>query len=393
MSRRPRWLLWAAGVPAALLLIALGGYQLALHRLQAGILQALGPHASVGAMEIGWRAVALHDLRVRASSPGWPAQDELRAARIQAVPDLRSALRGQWRVQRVTIENAYIPVLRTRAGQLRVLPAWLEQAGEHPVDGQVAAHFPHEGWLRTASAAPATNGAASSAAVPLTPVSTAMPDIHIQQVVLKDVQVAFFDASIQRKPHQLLLEQVNADLGPLALPALAQPVRIDLSAQLRGPQRNGRITINGELTPATRDAQIAARLEGVDLIALQPYLLKLNDGGIRRGTLDMQLDASVRDNRLHAPGRMTLIDLELGNGQGFLGSIAGVPRKAVLAAMSEHGRIDLSFTLDGRLDDPAFSLNEQLAMRTAAGLAEALGVSLSGIAEGVGSVIKGLFGR
>lgn len=392
MSRRPRWLLWAAGVPAALLLIALGGYQLALHRLQAGILQALGPHASVGAMEIGWRAVALHDLRVRASSPGWPAQDELRAARIQAVPDLRSALRGQWRVQRVTIEDAYIPVLRTRAGQLRVLPAWLEQAREHTDEGQAVAQATHEGWLRTANAAPATS-AASSATAPLTPVSTAMPDIHIQQVVLKDVQVAFFDASIQRKPHQLLLEHVNADLGPLALPALAQPVRIDLSAQLRGPQRNGRIGINGELTPATRDAQIAARLEGVDLIALQPYLLKLNDGGIRRGTLDMQIDASVHDNRLHAPGRMTLIDLELGNGQGFLGTIAGVPRKAVLAAMSQQGRIELSFTLDGRLDDPAFSLNEQLAMRTAAGLAEALGVSLSGIAEGVGSVIKGLFGR
>lgn len=385
MKGRPCWWWWAAGVPTALALIAVGAYQLALHRLQAGILEALGPHATVGAMDLSWRALELRDLRVRASTAGWPADEELYATRIHVIPDLRSTLRGQWRVRQLTIDDAYVSVMRTRQGQLRVLPAWLEKTGNVTTLGSALT----QGGLRTAMAAPTASAATSG----LTPVSQDMPDIHIEQVLLQNVRAGFFDASIQRPPYRIQFEQLNAELGPIVLPALGQPVHIDLHAQLQGPRRNGRIHINGELTPATRDAKISTRLEGVDLIALRPYLIKFNDGGVKHGTLDMQLDATVQDQRLHAPGRMTLIDLELGNGRGVLDTIAGVPRRAVLAAMSEHGRIDMKFTLEGRLDDPSFSLNEQLAVRTAAGLAEALGVSLTGIAEGVGSVIKGLFGR
>lgn len=377
MSRRGRWLWWAAGVPAALLLMALAAYQVAVHRLQTGILQALGPHASVGAMDLGWRAIELRDLRLRASRQGWPDEDELRAARIQLIPDLRSVLKGRWRIQRITIEGARVSVLRTRQGQLRVLPAWLESSGAGG-DGPMPV------------STPATTPASAS---PLTPIDASLPEIHIEQVLLQGAQIAFFDASVRRPPHRLLLDQVDARIGPVALPALDRPVHIDLRAQLRGPHRDGDVSVQGEVTPSTRDARVDTRLRGVDLIALQPYLLKLNDGGVRRGTLDLRLDATVQGQHLRAPGHMTLIDLELGDARGVLGSIAGVPRRAVLAAMSKDGRIELDFTLDGRLDDPAFSLNEQLAMRTAAGLADALGVSLSGIAEGVGNVIKGLFGR
>jgi hypothetical protein len=53
----------------------------------------------------------------------------------------------------------------------------------------------------------------------------------------------------------------------------------------------------------------------------------------------------------------------------------------------------VAFTLEGRLDDPNFSLNESFALKVAGGLASALGVSLGGVVEGVGNVIKGLFGR
>ena len=61
--------------------------------------------------------------------------------------------------------------------------------------------------------------------------------------------------------------------------------------------------------------------------------------------------------------------------------------------MTREGRIEVDFVLEGRLDDPRFSLNDTLALRMAASLAERLGVSLGGVVEGVGGMIKGLFGR
>ena len=179
-------------------------------------------------------------------------------------------------------------------------------------------------------------------------------------------------------------DQLRADLGPLVLPALDQPVPLALEGVVQGPQRQGRVWLQGRVTPASRDARLQARLQGVDLVALQPYLLTAAETGVRRGTLDLKLDASVQGQRLHAPGVVTLTGLEVGNGSGPLGTFAGVPRQAVLAAMSRDGRIELRFTLDGRLDDPRFSLNENIATRLASGLAENLGVSVARRGRGRG---------
>jgi hypothetical protein len=48
--------------------------------------------------------------------------------------------------------------------------------------------------------------------------------------------------------------------------------------------------------------------------------------------------------------------------------------------------ITVRFALDGDIDDPHFSLNEALGTRVASGMAETLGVSLGGVAKGVGGL-------
>ncbi len=342
----------AAALAVVLLLGAALAFRAAVLRLHAGIEQALGPRASVGALSLGWAGVEIHDLRIRAAS-GWPAPDELRATRVRVVPELASMFDTVWRVRRIEVDGGYVSLLRSRDGRLRAVPALL---------------------------APAEAGGDA-------------PAVHIGELRLHDATVEFFDASVRRPGHRLRLVQVQARFGPIALPALDQPVAIELAARLQGPQRNGRVTLDGSVTPATQDATLALRLAQVDLTALQPYLLRVNEGGVRRGSLDLRLDASVRNKRLHAPGSLTLTGLELGQGRGLLGTFAGVPRQAVVAAMSRDGRIDLRFTLDGRIDDPNFSLNEALALRTAAGLAERLGVSVGGVVRGVGSLLGGLLSR
>ena len=121
-----------------------------------------------------------------------------------------------------------------------------------------------------------------------------------------------------------------------------------------------------------------------------------SDSAVRAGTLDLTLDAKAAQQRLRAPGKLAIEGLELADGGGplpGLGTFAGLPRQAVLAALARDGRIELDFVLEGRIDDPKFSLNELFAARFAVGLAEKLGVSLGGVVEGVGNVIKGLFGR
>jgi hypothetical protein len=209
------------------------------------------------------------------------------------------------------------------------------------------------------------------------------------------VSIEFYDASVTRgAPHRLRLTDLQAEIGPLALPALDERVTLKLSATVKGVQRDGDVQLSGHLTPSTRDAQLKLDAKGVDLVVLQPYLLKGGEAAVKSGSLDLSLNARVASQQLHAPGRVVLRGLELqSTGGNVLGTFAGVPRQAVLAALERDGRIELDFTLDGRVDNPRFSLNELFAARFAVGLAERLGVSLGGVVQGVGNVLKGLLGR
>ncbi len=345
----------------ALVLLLVAGPYLAAWQLQTRIEAALGPRATLGDISIGWSgSVELRQLRIQAA-PGWPAEDELRAERVHIRPDLRSLLGGPWRIASVTVEGGYLSAQRSRDGRLRLLPALLEERA---------------GRAQAPSQDP-----------------TPAPAIEIDEIRLADGALAFFDHSVRRPALQLRIEQLAARLGPLRLPALDQALQIELGGVFKGPQRDGRIEIRGRYTPASHDADLRARFSDVDLLALQPYLLKVAEAGVRRGTLDLDVHATVVGERLRAPGTLTLTNLELASGGGPLATFAGVPRQAVLAAMTRDGRLQVRFTLEGRLDDPAFSLNENLATKLASGLAETLGVSVSGVVKGLGGLVKGLFGR
>ncbi|MES2957510.1 MAG: DUF748 domain-containing protein [Pseudomonadota bacterium] len=360
MTRSNRRWAVALGLAAVALAAVALAFQLALRRLHSGIEAALGPRATLQATSLGWTGVELRGLRVRAQPGRWPAAQELSAERVRVVPSLSSLWRSGWRIASVTVEGASLSLLRDKDGRLRVLPSLLEGAGDDKAQ------------------------------------PGARQRLHIGALHLRDVAIDFHDASVvgaRGAPHHIRLEALRADVGPLALPALDERAALELQATLKGPQRNGSLSLQGQLTPATRDADLTLKVKGLDLVSLQPYLLRNNEASVRRGSLDLALAGRVKGQRLDAPGRLTLTDLELAGGGGVFATFAGVPRQAVLAAMSRDGRIELAFTLEGRLDDPKFSLNEVFAARFAVGLAEKLGVSLGGMVEGVGSVIKGLFGR
>ena len=358
---RRRWHV-VAGVLLAAALLAVVGFELAVRQLQSRIVGALGPRASIGAIEAHVSGVDLLDLRLK-GAPGWPAEDELRAKRVRIVPDLRSLFGGRWRIASIRVDGAYLSALRTRGGRLQLLPGLLD---DPPAAG------------RTKPPAGTT--------------SSGVPALEIASIHLTDATLAFFDGSVRQPPLGVRLEALEIEAGPLKLPEMDRAIELKLEGVVKGPQHDGRIALDGHYTPATRAAAIDARFTGVDLVGLQPYLIKVSDAGVRRGTLDLDLNAVVVANHLHAPGKVTLTNLELAS-DGPLATFAGVPKKAVIAALTEKGHVEIHFTLDDRLDDPAFSINENFATKVASGLAEGVGVSLSGVVKGLGGVVKGLFGR
>ena len=107
MTRTRRRLTLGAIVLLALVLLGFVGLNVAVHQLRSAIETALGPRASVGAINAGWTGVEVLELRIKGSA-GWPADDELRARRVHVRPDLRSLFGGPWRIATVQIGRAHV---------------------------------------------------------------------------------------------------------------------------------------------------------------------------------------------------------------------------------------------------------------------------------------------
>lgn len=361
--RARRWLWIGLVAVGVLAVVAVTALHFAAKALKGQIEQALGPDSEVGAIAVGWSTIEIRNLRIRGPK-GWPAEDALRAERIVVAPDLRALLSAAPRVHRITVEKGYLSMVRVRDGRLRVVPGLTE-----------------------------SKPAGKSGVRP--------PTVALGAVELRDTAMDFYDETVRRPAHRLRLENLQALVEDLRVPDLSGRTRLKLEAMVKGVQRNGTAAVQGWVEIATRDSEIVTRLRGVDLVALQPYLIKAAETGVRRGSLDLDLNSVVRKNALRAPGTMTLTGLELAEGGGALGTFMGMPRQAVLAALrNNQGQIRMNFTLEGRLDDPKFSLNESFATRVGAGVAQTLGVSIEGLARGVGGAargvgdtLRGLFGR
>ena len=155
----------------------------------------------------------------------------------------------------------------------------------------------------------------------------------------------------------------------------------------KGNRQDGKLAIDGSIELATNASGFSTKLRGIDMTVLQPYLIQSAETGVRRGTLDLDLKSSVTKGKLRAPGTLTLADLELASSSG---SFMGLPRNIATGMMKDKkGRISVKFVLEGDINDPKFSLNEQMATRLGSSLASALGISLESLAKGLGGVGSG----
>lgn len=369
------------GYILALLLLFVGAgalaFRVASQVLKGRVVAKLGPGGEVANVEVGWSSVELVGLSLK-GPPGWPTARSFHAERVKIVPSLRTLFTHKIEILSLSVDKPYLSMLRV-PGKLIMVPTLLE-TGRRERDRK-------------------SNGAGSART------------IIISRIALKDGIVEVFDSTVSRPPLKIRLEEIEAVVRDVVAPSLNERTRFDLSAVVKGQSRDGRMKISGWVAAADRDSSSHLVLDGVDLVSLQPYLMKRGEARVDRGTLDLNLKSEVRKNRLDGKGRMVIKQLEFAPSRGYLDTFMGLPRTAVIRFLEDHeDAIDVHFTLKGDISKPNFSLNETLATRVATAVAGQLGVSIRGVAEGVealgrkglegasgvadavGSAIRGLFG-
>jgi hypothetical protein len=340
--------------------VLLGIYALE-REVETRIANVLAPIGTAEHIHVSLSGVRLSRVRLHAPS-GWPAADVLRADSITIEPDLRDLLQKRVHLRRVVIDGFTASVLRTASGGLKVMPN-LQQSIDQASVGE--------------SEAPATQ------------------DKLVDHIEFTNGTFEFYDETVQHPPYRIAIEDAHATIDHIHLPALTEPTMVAMTGRIKGPQHTGTVSFNGWVKIATKDSQTTTQLRGVDIVTLDPYLLKKVSAKtpVAGGTLDMTVTATVQNQQLHAPGVMTIDHLQLADTGDPLDTFLSLPTKIAVAALKRHGdRITLHFELDGNLSDPKFSLNESLATKLSSGFAEALGVNVKGVAKGVGETLKGLSG-
>lgn len=371
-----------AGLVLALVLLGVLGAQLGARRVEAHIVDLLGPLGHAEHIHVGWKQIVLEQVRIGAP-PGWPAPQTLRARRLSFEPSWLELLSRRTRIERVVGEDVYLSVWRDAHGRLRTLPTLRQRGGDTPAPGERHAATPGASApLGNARQAPSSEAATSE-----TTVAAARRPTSIGEIVFQGGELDYYDSTVARPPHRIVLRDFAARIGPLDFPARATRSKVQLSGK---PGGNGRLTLDGWVALATHDTDVRTRLANVQAPLLAPYLLKHAPGSLQGGRVDLDMHTRIAAQRLDAQGHLVLSDLHFADDGDTLLSL---PRQAVLAALADkHGKITLDFTLNGNLRDPEFSINNSIAMRFATGVVKALGVNAEGVAGSLGETAKGLGG-
>jgi hypothetical protein len=353
-----RWQVIGIAVVVILGTAILAGYRVGVRLLQDKVIVALGPGSRLSELKVNWFSIELLGLTIDAPKD-WPAARTLRADRVTIVPDLRTLLSDQIRVASIVVEKPYLSVLRT-SGKLILVPSLMQTES-------------------SLNDIPSTQSNART--------------LLISTIKLENGSLDLYDATVSRPPLRTRVEDIQAVIRDVATPA-SDKTHFEVAGIVKGVKRDGRAEVSGWVGPDARDSSSRITLEAVDLVALQPYLVRKNEAKINNGSLDLNLASEVRNNNLDGKGKIVLHDLEFAPARGFFDTFMGLPRNAVIGFLKDNDNvIDAEFTLKGNTSNPNFSLNESLSTRIAAAMAGELGISIQSAAEGLGSLgRKGLEG-
>ena len=348
-----RWQAIVITVAAILGIAVVAAYHMGVRLLRDKVVDALGPGSRLSELKVNWFSIELFGLSIDAPK-GWPTTRTLEAERVRIVPDLRSLFSDRLRISSIVVENPYLSVLRNPGRLIMVLSLTeRERNRKDALSGQDAA-----------------NGRA----------------VTISKIEIKNGSLDLYDATVSRPPLKVRMEEIEAVIRDVAAPA-AEKTEFDIEGIVKGIKRDGRAKLSGWVGPGARDSSSRIVLEAVDLVALQPYLVKRYEAQVSKGTLNLKLDSKVRNNNLDGKGKIVLQDLQFAPARGYFDTFMGLPRNAVISFLKDNNNaIDVDFTLTGNTSNPNFSLNENLSTRVAMAMAGQLGVSIRSVAEGLGTL-------
>ncbi|GMU46454.1 MAG: hypothetical protein AMXMBFR26_12360 [Porticoccaceae bacterium] len=254
------------------------------------------------------------------------------------------------------------PKARLRIGELRLTQPWLDvvvredgtsNIGRMRVAAPAAEPLPAPESAPTAKPGAAAESAPAGApAVPATADAAPLPVI-VEQFRVVDGALKFRDFSLPL-PFGVQTHSLN---GALRHFSNGEEARVDL--QLEGAiDRYGEARIVARVQPAAPRmfSELELQFDNVDFRSVSPYSAKFAGYAIDSGTLRLDLEYRVENNRLRGDNRVLLKQLQLGEEVESPGATKLPLHLAVALLKDAKGNIDLELPVRGDLSDPKVSV-------------------------------------
>jgi hypothetical protein len=145
----------------------------------------------------------------------------------------------------------------------------------------------------------------------------------------------------------------------------------------------GTVKSNGKINLKTKkDLECKVDGQHIDIVEFKPYFQKKNSIDITKGFLDIDMNVKVVSNKINAPGKAVLRNLEFKSGSSMGNTVFDVPLSAAVSFLKNNrNEIAVNFVLEGNLDNPKFSLKEDFINKIVTGITGKIGGSVKGAGE------------
>lgn len=251
----------------------------------------------------------------------------------------------RWRQLAIAgLDLQLLPKARLRIDEVRLAEPWLDVTVHEDGTSNVSR-------MRVAApAAPAT--AVAEAAAPAGADTAPLPVI-VEQFQIVDGALGFSDFSLPLP----FAVQTHSLQGALRHFSNRQDARVDLQLE-GGIDRYGEARIIARLQPAAPRAftEFELHFDNVDFRSVTPYAAKFAGYAIESGTLRLDVEYRVENNRLRGDNRVLLKQLQLGEEVEAPGATRLPLHLAVALLKDAKGNIDLDLPVRGDLNDPKVSV-------------------------------------
>ncbi len=181
--------------------------------------------------------------------------------------------------------------------------------------------------------------------------------IAVQSIKLTNNQVIIRDFT-QGDEVNLAIAPINAAITNLSAgDKFLTKVSLDAKINKHAP-----LSIKGKgnfLNPKL-SSDIQTKLDNMGLTVFSPYTLNLSSRPLEKGTLTLDIDVKIDENKLDSQNHALLAGFQLGKKQEHEGASKLPIALAVAVLRDNDGNINVDIPVSGDLDDPSFSVAKQV---------------------------------